>query len=111
MIEWFKKRWGLKNALQVVIVLVVFSITGFTLLYVRRPVCEILGITSESPLWLKIIIAVPIYQVMLLLWGAIFGQARFFWEFEKKSFRRMIGKGRKAKLSALPVEQPQASES
>ncbi|MFT5473597.1 MAG: hypothetical protein ACI9OU_001467 [Candidatus Promineifilaceae bacterium] len=97
MLEWFKKRWGLKSAFQVVIVLIVFSVTGSTLLYVRQPVYDILGITETSPRWLKIVLCIPLYQIMLLFWGAIFGQARFFWEFEKKSFRRMIGKRGPAK--------------
>lgn len=33
----------------------------------------------------------PVYQVVLLMYGALFGQFRFFWEFEKRMVRRMFG--------------------
>ena len=32
----------------------------------------------------------PIYNVVLLLYGALFGQFRFFWEFEKRFFGRLV---------------------
>ncbi len=94
MFEWFRKRWGLQSILQVIVVLWVFSITGMSFLWLRKPIYDVLNITAESPFWIKasalIVIGIPLYQVLLLLWGALFGQARFFWEFEKKTFRRMF---------------------
>ncbi|MDA1044490.1 MAG: prolipoprotein diacylglyceryl transferase [Verrucomicrobia bacterium] len=111
MIEWFKKRWGLKNTLQVAIVFFVFTITGSTLFYVRIPVFHVLGITKTSPLWLKIVLSIAIYQVMLLVWGAVFGQARFFWEFEKKSWRRLRRKRVKTDLPAAASDLPLTPES
>ena len=32
-----------------------------------------------------------VYQVLLLAWGAVFGQFRFFWEKEKRLFRLLFG--------------------
>ncbi|RZL40902.1 MAG: diacylglyceryl transferase, partial [Pedobacter sp.] len=38
---------------------------------------------------LYIILIFPIYQVLLVSFGSIFGQFKFFWEFEKKMLRSM----------------------
>jgi hypothetical protein len=32
----------------------------------------------------------PVYNVFLLLYGSLFGQFRFFWEFEKRFFNRIV---------------------
>ena len=38
---------------------------------------------------IRIVILFPIYQVMLVVIGALFGQFNFFWNFEKKMLNRM----------------------
>jgi hypothetical protein len=48
-------------------------------------------------LWASItyfILILPVYNVFLLFYGFVFGQFKFFWEFEKKFFKRIFG-GRK----------------
>lgn len=93
MFEKLKKRWQVKSNLQLVIILVVFAITGSSTVFIRKPIFTWLGITSETPLWITIplylIIIIPSYQILLLVYGTLFGQFRFFWEFEKKMLRRM----------------------
>jgi hypothetical protein len=37
------------------------------------------------------VLILPVYNVILLIYGAIFGQLRFFWEFEKRFFMRIVG--------------------
>ena len=82
--------------MQVLIILVVFAFTGSTTVYVKRLFFDLIGITVETSLWIKIpvyIIAVlAIYNVLLLVYGFIFGQFRFFLNFEKKFFSRFIPK-------------------
>ena len=97
---WYKKlqdRWGLTSVRQVVVVLIVFALTGTTIARINQPLGEWLGITKESATWLRwgfsIVIILPLYQVVLLVYGFIFGQFKFFWEFEKKMLRR-FGLGR-----------------
>ena len=60
---------------------------------VGRPVIKLLGITKENlnPIlyWiLFIIIGLIFYQLLLVTFGWLFGQFKFFWEFEKKMLRR-----------------------
>jgi riboflavin transporter FmnP len=94
--KWMVKlmhRWQLKSIWQVVIVLVVFACTGFTVLAVKKPLLNFLaGGQSESTLAsvLYYIFILPIYNVFLLAYGFLFGQFQFFWEFEKRTFNRIF---------------------
>ncbi len=93
-----KDRWKVDNAADVVIILVVFACTGFSVLYVKKLLFAWAGIGDDTPGWIRLCISLfiilPLYQVILLGWGWIFGKFNFFWEFEKKTFSRMrsIGK-------------------
>lgn len=90
----FKKRWNIKSNWQVFVILVVFAITGSTAAYLSKPVLSLFGIVrNETSGWiywpLYIILIFPIYQVLLVTFGFIFGQFEFFWAFEKKMLRSM----------------------
>ncbi|MBX2967959.1 MAG: prolipoprotein diacylglyceryl transferase [Cyclobacteriaceae bacterium] len=94
-IEKLKKRWNLKSTTQVVIVLIVFACTGTTVLLIKRPLFAYWFPDGEKPLWASItyfILILPVYNVFLLFYGFIFGQFKFFWEFEKKFFKRFFPK-------------------
>jgi hypothetical protein len=90
-----QKRWELKNIKQVIIVLIVFALTGTSALFIKKPIFAFLGISSEMSWWVRILVwcltILPIYNILLLIYGFIFGQFTFFWNFEKKFFRRLFG--------------------
>lgn len=92
MLEKLKKRWDLKSNIQIIIVLVVFAITGSTTLYAKKAIFQLLGITPDTELWIKVplyvLIIFPVYQLLFLIFAFLFGQFRFAWEFEKKIFSR-----------------------
>lgn len=90
----FKEKWGITSNFQLAIILIVFSITGSVAVWVAKPVLDLVGLDKEalSPLvfWpIRIFIIFPIYQVLIVLIGAIFGQFKFFWAFEKKMLVRL----------------------
>ena len=89
-------KWNLKSLTQVVLVLIVFALTGFTILFIKKPIFDFLGVSMErGGFWktvLYLLLVLPLYQIILLLWGFVFGQFAFFWEKEKQFFRRIIGK-------------------
>jgi len=62
--------------------------------YARKYLFVLLGIGTDFPLYLKIpvyiVTIVPIYYLLLLIVGALFGQFRFFLAFEKKSLGRFF---------------------
>jgi hypothetical protein len=92
--RWSKKlqeRWGV-SANQVIIILIVFAFTGTTVLLLKRPVVGFFTGDAEPSLLFSVlyyILILPIYNVILLVYGFIFGQFKFFWHFEKKMIARM----------------------
>ncbi|WP_299113534.1 DUF6787 family protein [uncultured Winogradskyella sp.] len=92
----FKKlenKWILDYKWEMIRVFMVFAITGSSSLYIGRPIMKLIGITKENlnPIiyWiLFIIIGLIFYQILLVTFGWLFGQFKFFWEFEKKMLRR-----------------------
>ncbi|MEP5612147.1 MAG: DUF6787 family protein [Cyclobacteriaceae bacterium] len=92
--SWIKKmqvKWELKSLWQVVLVLVVFSCTGFTVLFIKGPILDLISGGAEREWWMTVIyilLILPIYNVILLIYGFLFGQFAFFWKYEQKMLRR-----------------------
>lgn len=96
MAHWInrlKDKWKLKNTFQVVVVLLVFSCTGFTVLFIKEPVLGLI-VPSQERTWVfsavYYLLILPIYNVILLFYGFIFGQFHFFWDFEKRMLNRIF---------------------
>ncbi len=94
MFEKLKTRWGINSNVEILIIMIVFSCTGFTALYARKFVFGLLGITEGDPFWFKTIIwlitILPLYNVFLLMYAALFGQFDFFWKFFKKTMKHFV---------------------
>lgn len=88
-----KQRWGIESNRQLTVIFIVFAITGSTSAWLSKPFCEWLGITKENfGNWftpVRLLLIFPIYQVLLVLIGFLFGQFKFFWTFEKKMLHRL----------------------
>ncbi len=89
-----KQKWNINSNFQLFIIFFVFAITGSLSLCVAKPLLSFLNIKQELlPAWifwpLRIFIIFPIYQVLIVFIGALFGQFKFFWEFEKKILFRI----------------------
>jgi hypothetical protein len=98
-IDKLKLRWNLTSAWQVIVILIVFACTGTTVLLLKRPLFSYLFTDGEKPWWASTtyyILILPAYNVLLLAYGFIFGQFRFFWEFEKRFFGRILSKFKKS---------------
>lgn len=95
-LERLKSKWQLNSLLQVVLVLIVFALTGFTILFIKKPIFDFLGVSMErGGFWktvLYLLLVLPLYQVILLIWGFVFGQFRFFWEKEVQFLKRISGR-------------------
>ena len=94
--EKLKQRWGVESNFQLTVIFIVFAITGSASAMVSKPVCFWLGITKADFGFLftpiRLILIFPLYQVLLVSIGFLFGQFAFFWKFEKKLLRK-IGLG------------------
>ena len=89
-VEKLKIKWGLESIFQVIIVLLVFSVTGTTVVFLRKTLFGWLGFDVNTDFWIKtvayVLFMLPAYQILLLFYGSIFGQFEFFWNKEKKLF-------------------------
>lgn len=92
--ERLKQRWGISSNFQLIVIFIVFAITGSTAAKIAGPFTALVGITKENVgAWLywvlRILLIFPIYQVLLVAFGWLFGQFQFFWNFEKKFLSRI----------------------
>ena len=90
-IDKLKAKWNLESTLQVVIVLIVFALTGTTILFIKKPILAFVH-PGEPDVWFYIIYFIliwPAYNLFLLIYAFIFGQFSFFWNFEKRTFKRI----------------------
>lgn len=102
MFEKLKARWGINNNFQIILILIVFSITGSFTAWVSKPVVDWLGLTdAHLPLWIlipvRLVLVLPIYCTLLVILGSLFGQYKFFSNFVKKMISRFIPKRKIAK--------------
>jgi hypothetical protein len=92
-VQRLSERWKVTPA-RVFLILLVFACTGFTVMFLKRPVVAWFAGEGDQPVLFSImyyVLILPVYNVILLIYGAIFGQLRFFWEFEKRFFMRIVG--------------------
>lgn len=88
-----KERWRIESTRQLALILFIFSISGMSVFYVRELAFRWLGFNGQTPFWEEavawILVVVPTYQLLFLMYGTILGQFEFVWRFEKDNFRRM----------------------
>jgi len=95
--SWIQKlqdRWGV-SASQVFVILIVFACTGFTVMFLKKPIVAFFVGDGEKSILFSVIyyiLILPVYNIILLIYGLIFGQFDFFWRFEKRMYSRMIGR-------------------
>lgn len=91
------QRWNVPPS-RVLIILLVFACTGFTVMFLKRPIVAwASGESGEPPLLFSVLyylLILPFYNALLLFYGALFGQFSFFWAFEKRFFGRLLGRRR-----------------
>jgi len=95
MLEKLKKRWKVKSDWDVLIIFIVFALAGSTSLYIKQPVFLLLDIQKDLlPLFdfilIYILVVNPSYLLLLLFWGFVFRKWTFFWNFEKKIFKKIF---------------------
>ncbi len=90
----FRQRWGITSNFQIAVILLVFALTGSTSAYLSKPILEWMALHQDKisgwiyyPLY--IILIFPVYKVLLIVYGTLFGQFTFFYAFLKKMLRGM----------------------
>lgn len=91
MLEKIKKKWGITSFFQVVIIFIVFGVTGSVSTLFSGPALELLNIEKSDfhPIiyWpMRLLILFPIYQVLLVWFGLVFGVIVSVINFQKDTF-------------------------
>ena len=93
LMEKIRKLFRVDSNYQLFIVNIVFAITGSLALYFAGILLDLIDINANNTntflYWtLRITLILPVYQVLLLLVGTIFGEFEYFWAMEKKIISR-----------------------
>jgi len=91
VIRALKSRWGIESNRRVAVIFLIFALTGSALLLIKNPVLRLLHIPTDASLWIRIPIALMLYQMLLLGIGALFGEFAFFWE-KMKRIKRLFSR-------------------
>lgn len=97
-INKLEKKWIVNQRWELIRIFIVFAFTGSSSVIVGRPFVSWIGVTKENlyPVFywiLFIFISLIFYQLLLVIFGWLFGQFKFFWNFEKKMLKRFgLGK-------------------
>ena len=89
MLEKLKNKWGIKSNFQVIIILIVFAITGSSAAKISGPITAYFELDDVHVLlyWpIRLLILFPIYQVLLVWFGLVFGVIVSIITFQKDIF-------------------------
>ena len=94
MIQSLIEKFNAKSKTHLLIIFFVFGLSGSFSLWISSPIMSALDlkkILNNYPLYmfLRILIIIPIYQLILILVASIFGEFHYFWRFEKKILKRI----------------------
>jgi|TARA_B100000497_G_scaffold48516_1_gene56017 uncharacterized membrane protein len=83
--EKLKKIFKVKSLYQLIVVFIVFGITGSLSLFISD---YILGFLNLNSFILSVLLLIMTYQVLLIIIGTLFGEFTYFWAMEKKIISR-----------------------
>ncbi|MGB3464183.1 MAG: DUF6787 family protein [Cyclobacteriaceae bacterium] len=90
-VQKLKDRWKLSHNYQVWLILLVFACTGTTVMLLKPYVLVFFEDVNRVVFNIAYYILIfPVYNLILLIYGFVFGLFDFFWEFEKKTFNRIF---------------------
>ena len=88
MFERLKAKWNINSNVQLIIIFIVFAITGSLSLKITKPILIYIGVDSGYLktfflgyflyVLIRVLILFPVYQILLIAIGTLFGQFDFF---------------------------------
>ena len=80
--------------MHLLIIFIVFGLSGSFSLWISSPILAALDLKDlldNYPLYIlfRVIIIIPIYQLILIVIATLFGEFEYFWKFEKKILKRI----------------------
>ena len=80
--------------MHLLIIFIVFGLSGSFSLWISSPILAALDLKdmlNNYPLYIlfRVLIIIPIYQLILIVIATLFGEFEYFWKFEKKILKRI----------------------
>ena len=94
MLRKLVKRFKADSIKHLILIFTIFALSGSGSLLISDPILVVLDLknfVTFYPLYIfiRILIIIPIYQLMLIIIATIFGEFKYFWQFEKKFLQRL----------------------
>lgn len=94
MLRKLVKKFKADSIKHLLLIFTIFALSGSGSLLISDPILVVLDIknfVTFYPLYIfiRILIIIPIYQLMLIIIATIFGEFKYFWQFEKKFLQRL----------------------
>ncbi len=89
MLQKLKNKWGVENNFQIVIILIVFTVTGSAAAIISNPITAYFELDNVHSLlyWpIRLLIVFPVYQLMLVFFGLSAGVIVSIFTFQKNKF-------------------------
>jgi len=89
LIQNLIKKFNAKSKVHLLVIFFVFGLSGSFSLWISSPIMlalDLKNILNNYALYIffRILIIIPIYQLILIVIASIFGEFQYFWKFEKK---------------------------
>ena len=96
-LEVLAHRFEAKSVKHLIIIFAVFSISGSLTVYLSYPIVDFMKYfyqfeNSMLQIIIRIIIIFPVYQIVLIFVGTLFGEFKYFLKFEKRFFKKIFSK-------------------
>ena len=97
LLENVKKKFNARSIRHLVIIFIVFSISGSLTVYLSFPIINFFQIHKYIDnlfliLIIRLLIIFPLYQLILIGVGIIFGELDYFINFERKFLKKLFFK-------------------
>ena len=94
MIQNLIKKFNAKSKVHLLVIFFVFGLSGSFSLWISAPIMAALDLKNIVDNYLlyiffRVLIIIPIYQLILIVIASIFGEFQYFWKFEKKFLKRI----------------------
>ena len=94
MIQNLINKFNAKSKMHLFIIFIVFGLSGSFSLWISSPILAALDLKdllNNYPLYIlfRVLIIIPIYQLILIVIATLFGEFEYFWKFEKKILKRI----------------------
>jgi hypothetical protein len=89
-----KERWGITTFYQLLLIIAVFAINGSLSARISNYLLMFIGINDYNTHWfiyylILLVLVLPIYPFLLMGFGYLFGQSKFFFPFGKRMLSKI----------------------